>query len=75
MYVQFLTKESIMNDALEIIKTCISCDSCRLICPEKAIITDGNEFAIDSWSCTLCGLCIEVCPEDCIKPISKNSYK
>lgn len=52
---------------LEINKTCISCDSCRLICPENSIITDGQEYAIDSWSCTQCGLCIEVCPVNCIK--------
>jgi ferredoxin len=61
-----------MGEYLEIIKTCISCDSCRLICPEKSVITNGADYAIDPWSCTLCGLCIEVCPEDCIKIIEKD---
>lgn len=51
---------------LHIGKTCISCDSCRLICPEGAIITNGQEYVIDNWSCSTCGLCIEVCPEDSI---------
>ncbi len=55
---------------LEITGLCISCDNCRLICPEHAVITDGKEYFIDSWSCTLCGLCIEACPMDCIKELS-----
>lgn len=56
-----------MITKLEINKTCISCDACRMVCPEKSIVTDGTEYAIDNWSCTLCGLCIEICPIDCIK--------
>ena len=52
---------------LEISSICVSCDNCRLICPEKAVITDGKMYAIDTWSCTLCGLCVEVCPVECIK--------
>jgi electron transport complex protein RnfB len=62
-----------MINKLEIIKTCISCDSCRLICPEAAIVTDGKEYAIDNWSCTQCGLCIEVCPIDCIKIVKPKT--
>ncbi|MEX0799508.1 MAG: 4Fe-4S binding protein [Bacteriovoracaceae bacterium] len=57
-----------MIKKLEINNTCISCDSCRLICPENAIVTDGKEYAIDPWSCTRCHMCVEVCPVDCIKP-------
>lgn len=52
---------------LEISSICIGCDSCRLVCAEGAVITDGKDYHIDHWSCTLCGLCIEVCPIDCIK--------
>ena len=52
---------------LEISSICISCDNCRLICPESAVITDGVTYSVDPWSCTLCSLCIEVCPVDCIK--------
>lgn len=52
---------------LEISSVCISCDNCRLVCPENAVITNGQTYSIDPWSCTLCGLCIEVCPVDCIK--------
>lgn len=56
-----------MVKKLEINNTCVSCDSCRLVCPEGAVLTDGKEYAIDEWSCTRCGLCIEVCPVDAVK--------
>lgn len=52
---------------LEISPACVSCDNCRLICPENAVMTDGKDYHIDHWSCTHCSLCIEVCPVDCIK--------
>ena len=52
---------------LEISNKCISCDHCRLICPENSIIRDGEEYLVDSWSCILCNFCVDVCPVDCIK--------
>ncbi len=52
---------------LEINNTCISCDACRIICPENAVLSDGKDFAIDQWSCTLCHLCVKICPVECIK--------
>lgn len=62
-----------MVQTLSIGKTCISCDSCRLICPENAIITNGEEYVIDTWSCSTCGLCIEVCPEDSISSNTQDN--
>ncbi len=56
-----------MKPVLEINNTCISCDNCRLICPENAVLKNADEYKIESWSCTLCQLCVEVCPIDCIK--------
>jgi electron transport complex protein RnfB len=55
--------------SLEISSICIACDNCHLVCPENAVISNGSDYSIDSWSCTQCGLCIEVCPVDCIKEI------
>ncbi len=52
---------------LEISSICIACDNCKMVCPENAVISNGAEYLIDTWSCTICGLCIEVCPVDCIK--------
>ncbi len=61
----------IMNHMrLEITPICVSCDACKLICPENAIISNGTNYHVDDWSCTFCGLCIEVCPVDCIKEIT-----
>lgn len=60
---------------LEINIRCISCDNCRLICPENAILTNGKTYSIDTWSCTLCGLCTEVCPTDAIDLIGLPEAK
>lgn len=58
-----------MMPQLQINARCISCDNCRLLCPEDAIVTDGRDYSIENWSCTLCGICLEVCPIDCIKEV------
>ena len=62
-----------MDKKLEIQHTCIKCDSCAIICPEQAVHFDGNDFSIDPFACTLCQICIQVCPVDCIK--EKNYIK
>ena len=53
--------------SLEITNRCISCDYCRLLCPENAILKIDQEYNVEVQACTLCGICIEVCPVDCIK--------
>ncbi len=62
-----------MEAKLEISPLCIMCDSCKLICPENAVITDGKTYFVDQWSCTMCHLCIEICPVDCIKIVTQKS--
>lgn len=62
-----------MIPKLEITSRCISCDNCKLLCPEKAIIKKAdNSYHIETWSCTLCNVCVEVCPIDCIKLIKED---
>ena len=62
-----------MIPKLEINSRCISCDNCKLLCPEKAIIkTADNSYHIETWACTLCNVCVEVCPVDCIKLIKEE---
>lgn len=58
-----------MLPTLQILATCIKCDNCRLICPEDAVIYHEDSYEIDTWSCTLCNLCVEVCPDNHIKRI------
>jgi ferredoxin len=55
-----------MYPKLKIQTTCTKCDSCKVICPEQAVIFD-EKYMIDTYSCTLCNLCVYICPEDCIK--------
>ena len=59
---------------LKITNRCIYCDNCKLICPEKAILKYEDRHIIESWICTLCGLCIETCPVDCIKMIETSVF-
>ena len=56
-----------MKNFLEINNSCFSCDNCRLICPERAILTDGKSYAIDKWACTQCQLCVVSCPANAIR--------
>ena len=56
-----------MSTILEINSRCISCDLCKEICPQNAIISSYQSYFIESSSCTLCQYCIELCPVDSIK--------
>lgn len=62
-----------MLEKIKINNTCISCDICRLVCPENSIVTDGTNYEIDTWSCTLCHLCIPICPSESIKSNLKKN--
>ncbi len=62
-----------MIPVLEINNRCISCDNCRLICPENSIMITNKKYFIETWSCTLCNLCVLICPVDCIKLIESDS--
>ena len=57
---------------------CIACDQCAKICPSDCIVLDGEKpegvkrkratsFDVDFALCSLCGLCIDVCPTDTLK--------
>jgi len=52
---------------------CVGCKACERICPSACISVDGNKvegikkkrathFEMDFALCSLCGLCIDVCP-------------
>lgn len=56
-----------MLPKLEISQRCISCDNCKLVCPENSIFSDSGQYIIEQSTCILCHICIEVCPVDCIK--------
>lgn len=60
-------------------KTCISCSSCALICPNSTITMVDAETErgpkkmpeINLERCLFCGLCEEVCPTGCLT-LTKN---
>ncbi len=52
---------------------CIACTSCARNCPSQCIIVTGKKpegakkkiadrFELDFTKCSLCGLCVEICP-------------
>ncbi len=61
-----------METKLKIARTCIQCDLCRPLCPEKAIHCIGGDFILDQFGCTQCQLCIEICPVDAIKELQED---
>lgn len=52
---------------LQIGTSCVSCDACAIVCPANCILSNNNQYVIETWSCVLCMACREVCPVDCIK--------
>jgi len=56
-----------MSKLIEINAKCVQCDLCRLVCPENAVLKQLDKYSIDEWSCSLCQICIELCPVDSIK--------
>ncbi len=57
---------------------CIACKACERVCPSECITVEGKrpegskkmratKFLIDFSTCSLCGLCIDVCPTDTLQ--------
>jgi len=58
--------------SLKILDTCVNCDVCEPVCPNKAISLGEEYYVIEPSLCTECighydqPQCIEVCPVECI---------
>ncbi|GAB3781883.1 YfhL family 4Fe-4S dicluster ferredoxin [Dyella agri] len=58
--------------SLKILDTCVNCDVCEPVCPNKAISLGEEYYVIDPALCTECvghhdePQCVEVCPVECI---------
>jgi ferredoxin len=58
--------------SLKILDTCVNCDVCEPVCPNKAISLGEEYYVIEPGLCTECvghydvPQCIEVCPVECI---------
>lgn len=56
--------KSEVNDQL-----CLACGGCISICPQDAILMQGNRAFIIKKKCTSCGLCIKTCPVSAIREV------
>ena len=60
--------------ALRIDDTCVNCDVCEPVCPNRAITMGSEIYVIDPALCTECvghfdeAQCVAVCPVECIDP-------
>lgn len=58
--------------SLKILDTCVNCDVCEPVCPNKAISLGEEFYVIDPSLCTECighydePQCVDVCPVECI---------
>ncbi len=58
--------------SLKILDTCVNCDVCEPVCPNKAISLGAEYYVIEPSLCTECighfdqPQCVEVCPVECI---------
>ena len=58
-----LAKKIIVDGYNEIDKKlCMYCKLCYKICPEEAIIDNGDSMTVDQSKCTNCGACYNACP-------------
>ncbi|MBD1388217.1 4Fe-4S binding protein [Neiella sp. HB171785] len=54
--------------AFSITNACIGCNACKLVCPQKAIVSGANGYAIASHRCNECvghhadPQCASICP-------------
>ena len=56
-------------------KKCINCMICWIMCPDSAILVEGEEMkGFDYDHCKGCGICAEVCPTKCIDRVREDSY-
>ncbi|MHA1728478.1 MAG: 4Fe-4S binding protein [Promethearchaeota archaeon] len=47
------------------------CEDCVIACPINALEREGKRVLIDRVACTICGACMNACPEDAIT-LSRN---
>ncbi|MDH4222438.1 MAG: 4Fe-4S binding protein [candidate division Zixibacteria bacterium] len=51
---------------------CNNCGECEQVCYFKARKMDSDELFVDRSNCYGCGLCLDICPLDCIEMVKRN---
>jgi len=47
---------------------CVSCGSCKDVCPVGAISEGSGKYEIAADTCIDCGACVDTCPVGAISP-------
>lgn len=70
VYVSCMNKDKggVARRACEV--ACIGCGRCKKVCEYEAIVLKENLAYIDSYKCTLCRKCLDVCPTNAIVEIN-----
>ena len=55
--------------AFVISQRCVKCGACESTCPNKAIVEEAKQFAIDYLKCVQCGACISIRPNRAIDEV------
>lgn len=53
-------------------ENCINCGIYEEVCFFGARKIDGDELVMDRDDCYGCGLCLDMCPEGCIKMVARG---
>ena len=62
-------------ESYNLFQSCMKCNHCidHFGCP--AMVMQNGKVVIDDNACTLCGLCIDVCPNDAIRWVAVETEK
>ena len=63
-----------MSVAFAIDRSCTSCMDCVAPCPTGSILFGFDQFAIDTDTCSGCGVCARICPVNAIARISDDGF-
>ena len=55
-----------MEKKIKISNKCQKSNVCEVFCPEDAFFSIQKKLFVDDFKCTLCGICLDVCPSDAI---------
>ena len=59
-----------MENKIKINGNCQKTSSCQVFCPEEAFYSQESQHYINQQLCTLCGICIDLCPNNAIEQLS-----
>jgi len=46
---------------------CTGCGACVDVCPNDALVLEGDKIKVDEPNCIDCGVCVDECPVDALE--------